>query len=585
MLRSKRDANMILLGTPRYLRQRSHSQNGTPLALALSGGGLRATLFELGILLYLAKAGELKNVSVVVSVSGGSILAAHLATHWKQVTQDRSGFIEVAADLIRFVRSNIRNSAMIGWLWWHAPLISFAFRSWQRPVFFLEREYKKHFAETTLGQLPSGDGIPQFVFVATDTKKYHRVALTRAGIFRFNFAGESVEQPILANGVHLSLAVAASSCFPPVFEVLPLTYRELGLRYNEFDGSLNLRDGGVSGNLGVEVLTGLMKHEVVVAMRLLVCDAECGLAEEPSDGPLAVVDVQGAALSDAARQIVHQLGSNALLLRFASRPPEEFGLSFRVLTKLSNYRTDLDQPTWEECYALMVHGAAVCEQALSAKVSECPTREQVRKAVQEVLKAAGCPEELPEPTEAALRGCGRRSYWRVGVHALTAVLTFLIVCGIASEAAAYVYPSWSFRPLRAVWRFIVPEPIVDRNIDTIAADLATAVCQDSVTKVEANLVDGHLSRVVIIVGLNSSGSTVYFRKAVRPPKCDHDVDCEFTFRGQFAREKLHPGDAATVIGRIIRISATEQRLNAYIDFEECYAERTRAVQGRGKQTK
>src|SRR3954452_20292285 len=48
-------------------------------ALCLSGGGFRAALFHLGALRRLDELGVLARVDTVSSVSGGSILAAHLA--------------------------------------------------------------------------------------------------------------------------------------------------------------------------------------------------------------------------------------------------------------------------------------------------------------------------------------------------------------------------------------------------------------------------------------------------------------------------------------------------------------------------
>ncbi|MCK4576367.1 patatin-like phospholipase family protein [candidate division WOR-3 bacterium] len=52
------------------------------IGLCLSGGGFRASLFHLGVLRYLAEVGQLRNVGVISSVSGGSIIAAYLATKW-----------------------------------------------------------------------------------------------------------------------------------------------------------------------------------------------------------------------------------------------------------------------------------------------------------------------------------------------------------------------------------------------------------------------------------------------------------------------------------------------------------------------
>ena len=46
------------------------------LGLALSGGGFRASLFHIGVLARLAELDLLKSVSVLFTVSGGSIISA-----------------------------------------------------------------------------------------------------------------------------------------------------------------------------------------------------------------------------------------------------------------------------------------------------------------------------------------------------------------------------------------------------------------------------------------------------------------------------------------------------------------------------
>src|SRR5262245_4349697 len=51
-------------------------------ALAMSGGGFRATLFHLGSLIRLNELGLLSTLSRVSSVSGGSIAAGRLAVAW-----------------------------------------------------------------------------------------------------------------------------------------------------------------------------------------------------------------------------------------------------------------------------------------------------------------------------------------------------------------------------------------------------------------------------------------------------------------------------------------------------------------------
>jgi len=53
------------------------------IGLALSGGGFRATLFHLGVIAFLRDAGKLSEVTYITSVSGGSILSAHLVLNWE----------------------------------------------------------------------------------------------------------------------------------------------------------------------------------------------------------------------------------------------------------------------------------------------------------------------------------------------------------------------------------------------------------------------------------------------------------------------------------------------------------------------
>jgi predicted acylesterase/phospholipase RssA len=60
-----------------------HSPDSLPIALCLSGGGFRATFFHLGVVRVLRDLGLLSRITDVFSVSGGSILAGHLALNWE----------------------------------------------------------------------------------------------------------------------------------------------------------------------------------------------------------------------------------------------------------------------------------------------------------------------------------------------------------------------------------------------------------------------------------------------------------------------------------------------------------------------
>jgi predicted acylesterase/phospholipase RssA len=79
------------------------------LGLALSGGGFRATLFHLGVVRFLRDAGALRDVTDIASVSGGSILAAHLALNWEQYNGDEQRFAEATGQIVKFVQFDVRN--------------------------------------------------------------------------------------------------------------------------------------------------------------------------------------------------------------------------------------------------------------------------------------------------------------------------------------------------------------------------------------------------------------------------------------------------------------------------------------------
>ncbi|HEY2342964.1 MAG TPA: patatin-like phospholipase family protein, partial [Chthoniobacteraceae bacterium] len=79
------------------------------IGLALSGGGFRATLFHLGLIRFLRDAGLLGQVSHITSVSGGSIIAAHLVLNWQRYTGSESDFDEAAKELIAFTQLDVRN--------------------------------------------------------------------------------------------------------------------------------------------------------------------------------------------------------------------------------------------------------------------------------------------------------------------------------------------------------------------------------------------------------------------------------------------------------------------------------------------
>jgi hypothetical protein len=83
------------------------------IGVALSGGGFRATLHSLGVLLYLVDAGINKSVTSIVSVSGGSITSAYVGQYGDFADMRPAEFREIASKLARFVV----NDGLIPSLW------------------------------------------------------------------------------------------------------------------------------------------------------------------------------------------------------------------------------------------------------------------------------------------------------------------------------------------------------------------------------------------------------------------------------------------------------------------------------------
>jgi NTE family protein len=222
------------------------------VALCLSGGGFRAALFHLGALRRLNEAGVLGRVDTVSSVSGGSILAAHLANTvdpWPEPGESFPGWEEKVAMPFRdFVSRNLRTPALVRRLW-----------RWRRSaaVEALASLYERRLTAQTMGELPER---PRFVFCATDMAygAPWRFAKDWMGDGRIGYAHTPPDLPV-------ARAVAASSCFPPVFNPLPFPAREEwfkragsapqdGQWRSLVASGLTLSDGGLYDNLGLDVV-------------------------------------------------------------------------------------------------------------------------------------------------------------------------------------------------------------------------------------------------------------------------------------------------------------------------------------------
>src|SRR5690348_3890960 len=73
--------------------------DGAGIGVSLSGGGIRAALFTLGVSLYLVHSGLNRQVKVITSVSGVSITNAIIASAGDFANADRTEFDSLCARL------------------------------------------------------------------------------------------------------------------------------------------------------------------------------------------------------------------------------------------------------------------------------------------------------------------------------------------------------------------------------------------------------------------------------------------------------------------------------------------------------
>src|SRR5580765_8166629 len=226
------------------------------IGLALSGGGFRATLYHLGLVRFLYDAGILPQVTHITAVSGGSIIAAHLALNWGRYTGSASEFEAVANELLAFVRLDVRNRIVrrygLGFaLRGPRRLLGLSNRKLTRTG-LLEYHYEKYlYGDASLFQLPKS---PRLHLLATNLSEGRLCSFQRDGLWMIC---RDADQGFRIDHFRIGLAtvpmaVTASSAFPGFFPPMELTGADVGAPSGEF-GRQSYTDGGVFDNLGVRM--------------------------------------------------------------------------------------------------------------------------------------------------------------------------------------------------------------------------------------------------------------------------------------------------------------------------------------------
>lgn len=350
------------------------------IGLALSGGGFRATLYHLGLVRFLRDAGILRQVTHITSVSGGSIMAAHLVLNWDRYTGSAKEFDQAASQLLDFVRLDVRNRILrrfpLGLLL-RGPrrLLGLSNRQLTRTG-LLERRYEKHlYGDKSLFELPES---PELHILATNLSEGCLCSFSRDGLWMMQQkAGRSQIERLRVGLMTVSMAVAASSAFPGFFPPLELTGREVGARGGEF-GQQAYTDGGVFDNLGVRMfrwLTPLLTGDRSLD-GVLVSDVGKPFevqANRRASGLIRTAMRASDILMDRVWQLENENFQDTFGLVFArvldvAGPHEDAtALHPEVQRQTANIRTDLDAFSLLEISCLIRHGYCIGRKACRSR--------------------------------------------------------------------------------------------------------------------------------------------------------------------------------------------------------------------------
>ncbi|QDU94119.1 patatin-like phospholipase family protein [Lignipirellula cremea] len=323
--------------------------NGKRIALCLSGGGFRATLFHLGSLRRLNEFGLLGNVDVVCSVSGGSITNGVLATSWARLAESAQDgvfaeFDQLISKPIRdFCREDLRTQVL---LWDRLNPINW--RQLLRSDYSVTNRLVNAYADTLpfdslLADLPAS---PEFVILATN------MANGSDWQFRRSSMGDWFVGHAPPGQTSVAEAVAASSAYPVAFPPLQLAIEPA----TEFIGGhgipderqtpseITLTDGGVYDNLGIEPVRE--KYEY-----LIVSDAGAPLNDDESPG----LDIKSR-VTRSLGIIWNQVGAQRkrwLIERFKAGDPH--GAFWSLSSKVENYHL-AGAPSYPEEVTSLLNG-------------------------------------------------------------------------------------------------------------------------------------------------------------------------------------------------------------------------------------
>jgi hypothetical protein len=243
--------------------------NPQDLALALSGGGHRATLFGLGALLYLTDAGQGPRLGSIASISGGSLANGYIGLHCDLTTaspEEVRGHARTLAHqvarkgtlwagpwtwafcalvvLLPIVAASLTwlRGAAWGWLIWAAVLVVDGWLAQQRSWVGRRAFERTLFRRARLDAVHSK---VDHVICATDIQVHELVYFSSRFVTSWRWGWGR------PGDLRLAHAVQASAALPFAFSAVRIPVSRFGLRApRPVLRSFLLVDGGVYDNMG-----------------------------------------------------------------------------------------------------------------------------------------------------------------------------------------------------------------------------------------------------------------------------------------------------------------------------------------------
>jgi len=345
------------------------------IGLALSGGGIRAAIFHLGVLQHLAEAKLFRQLASISSVSGASIaIGVILAANDNKWPTEDEFLLKIQPKIRKLIlENNIQTTALRRLIFspWH----------WRHRVELLAKVLEEKWGISgNLQDIPS--------------RPYWEINCTTfetGGNFRFrkDYMGDSTIGYVQTPTLPLSHVVAASAAFPILIGPYILQAKDLHWTNDKrgktttakVDDHYTLWDGGVYDNLGLDPLYRVERGLDAEIDFLIVSNASASIGHKQRQGHISLANLRR--LLDISMNQVDALRSRQVLSNVINRgmgyyykigytaeqladrlkisPDKIFDLKNNSLcaedaARVRNYPTTLNSPTPHNFDLIFRHG-------------------------------------------------------------------------------------------------------------------------------------------------------------------------------------------------------------------------------------